>query len=362
MSPRSHEFCTALRIAHPILAAPMAGGGSTAALAAAVSEAGGLGSLAVAYQTPGQITAAIADLRRLTNKPFSVNLFAGGYADAAGQTAITPGMQALLARHHAALGLPPPEPQAAPADPAPAQLEAVLAAGVPAFSFTFGIPDAAILARFKRAGTYVMGTATNVEEARRLAAAGVDAIVAQGSEAGAHRGTFAAPFETAMIGLMALVPQIVAAVPHLPVVAAGGIMDGRGIVAAQALGAAAAALGTAFLAADEAGIPEAYKARLVAADPDRTRVTRAFSGRPARGLVNAFMEEAEALPDGIPPFPLQNAATRALRTAAAKAGDTERLSLWAGQGVGLARRMKAAALMERLIEECAAVRRELGAG
>ncbi|MCW5774291.1 MAG: nitronate monooxygenase, partial [Rhodospirillaceae bacterium] len=248
---------------------------------------------------------------------------------------------------------------AAPADPTPAQVEAVLAAGVPVFSFTFGIPDAATLGRFKRAGTFVMGTATTVDEARRLAAAGIDAIVAQGSEAGAHRGTFGAPFDMAMMGLMALVPQIAAAVPTLPVIASGGIMDGRGIVAAEALGAAAVAFGTAFLVTEEAGIPEAYKACLAAADPDRTRTTRAFSGRPARGLVNAFMEEAEALPEGIPPFPLQNAATRAMRSAAAKAGDTERLSLWAGQGVGLARRMKAAALVETLLAERHAVRRML---
>jgi nitronate monooxygenase len=138
-------------------------------------------------------------------------------------------------------------------------------------------------------------------------------------------------------------------------------MDGRGIVAALALGAVAVAMGTAFLVTDEAGVPEAYKARLVGAREDATRVTRAFSGRPARGIANAFMDEAERLGDGaIPPFPVQNALTRPMRGAAAKAGDVERLSLWAGQGVRLARRMKAAALVEKLVAEIAETRRALG--
>ena len=360
MTAKIQEFCARLGIAHPILQAPMGGGGGTPALAAAVSNAGGLGSLACAYSTPAQIGEAIADIRKRTAKPFGVNLFAGGYADAPRAHAVPPAMMEILARHHAALGLPPPEPPKPQADPVPAQMEAVLAARVPVFSFTFGIPAPAILARMKRDGTYLMGTATNVDEARRLAASGVDAIVAQGSEAGAHRGTFAARFEQAMIGMVALVPAIVDVVPDLPVIASGGIMDGRGIVAALALGAVAVSMGTAFLVCDEAGIPEAYKARLVGAPEDATRITRAFSGRPARGIANAFMDEAERAGDGaIPPFPLQNALTRPMRNAAAKAGDTERLSLWAGQGVRLARRMKAAELVTRLVGEIEATRRAL---
>jgi nitronate monooxygenase len=360
MTDIARAFCARLGIAHPILQAPMGGGGSTPALAAAVSNAGGLGALACAYQSPPEITAAIAELRRLTARPFAVNLFAGGYDSASMQRAVPPEMMALLARHHAALGLPPPRPPAPPADPFPAQVEAVLAARVPVFSFTFGIPAPEILARFRGDGTCLMGTATTVDEARRLAAAGVDAVVAQGSEAGAHRGTFAAPFAQALVGLVALVPAIADAVPERPVIASGGIMDGRGIMAALALGAAAVSMGTAFLVADEAGVPDAYKARILAAAEDATRVTRAFSGRPARGIANAFMDEAEtAGEDAIAPFPLQNAATRPMRNAAAKAGDTERLSLWAGQGVRLARRMKAADLTARLVAEMADVRRAL---
>lgn len=359
MNAKSRAFRARLGIAHPIVQAPMAGGGSTPALAAAVSDAGGLGFLAAAYMTPPQIVEAIAEVRKRTTKPFGVNLFCGGYERAGAAGPVSPAMMALMARHHAALGLPPPEPPPPQRDPAPAQLEAVLAARVPVFSFTFGIPAPQVLARLKADGTCVMGTATTVEEAKLLAAAGVDAIVAQGAEAGAHRGTFAAPFERAMVGLVALVPALADAV-DVPVIASGGIMDGRGIVAALALGAVAVAMGTAFLVCDEAGVPEAYKAAVTRAQEDRTTLTRAFSGRPARGIVNAFLEEAEAS-GAVAPFPVQNALTRPMRTAAAKAGDAERLSLWAGQGLRLARRMKADELVRVLVNEIEETRRSLSA-
>ncbi len=358
MNTNIRAFCARLGIAHPIIQAPMGGGGSTPELAAAVSNAGGLGFLACAYMTPPEIAEAIAEVRKRTGKPFGVNLFCGGYEKAGETGPVHPTMIALMARQHAALGLPPPAAPGPQRDPAPAQLEAVLAARVPIFSFTFGIPAAAILARFKADATYVMGTATTVEEARLLAAAGVDAVVAQGAEAGAHRGTFAAPFERAMVGIVALIPAIADAVPELPVIASGGIMDGRGIVAAEALGAVAVAMGTAFLVCDEAGVPEAYKAAITRAHEDRTTLTRAYSGRPARGIVNAFLEEAEAS-GAIAPFPQQNALTRPMRNAAAKAGDIERLSLWAGQGVRLARRMKAAELVRVLVKEIEETRRIL---
>jgi nitronate monooxygenase len=353
MNAKSRALRARLGIAHPIIQAPMAGGGSTPALAAEVSNAGGLGFLGAAYLTPAQI----AEVRTRTSNPFGVNLFCGGYERAGAAEPVSPAMMALIARHHAALGLPPPEAPPPQRDPAPAQIEALLAVRVPAFSFTFGMPAPDIVARFKSAGTVVIGTATTVEEGVQLAAAGVDAIQVQGAEAGGHRGTFAAPFERAMVGLMALVPALADAV-DVPVIASGGIMDGRGIVAAEALGAAAVALGTAFLACDEAGVPEAYKAAILRAREDRTALTRAFSGRPARGIVNAFLDEAEAS-GAIAPFPAQNALTRPMRTAAAKAGDIERLSLWAGQGLRLARRMKAAELVRVLVKEIEEARRTL---
>lgn len=356
---RMAELCALLGIELPIIQAPMAGGGSTPALAAAVSNAGGLGTLACAYSTPQQITEAIAVARRLTDRPFGVNLFAGG--DGQGGAADPAPMLALLARHHDLLGLPAPALPAEASIPFAAQLDAVLAARVPIFSFTFGIPGDDDLARLQGQGTVVIGTATTVAEARQIAAAGVDIVVAQGNEAGAHRGTFAAPFEAAMVGTLALVPQVADAV-SLPVVAAGGIMDGRGIVAAQALGAAGVQLGTAFLTCHEAGIPDTYKAAIRAAQAEQTAVTRAFSGRPARGIANAFMREVDQQAGNILPYPLQNALTRPLRNAAAARGDTRFLSLWAGQGAPLARDLPAADLVRQLAREAAEVRARLAAG
>jgi nitronate monooxygenase len=178
MNAKSRAFLARLGIAHPIIQAPMAGGGSTPALAAEVSNAGGLGFLGAAYLSPAQITEAVAAVRKRTRNPFGVNLFCGGYERTEEAAPVSPTMMALMARHHAALGLPPPEAPPPQRDPAPAQIEALLAARVPVFSFTFGIPAPEIVARFKSAGTVVIGTATTVEEGVQLAAAGVDAIAA----------------------------------------------------------------------------------------------------------------------------------------------------------------------------------------
>ena len=219
---------------------------------------------------------------------------------------------------------------------------------------------AAAIAAIKARGPFLLGTATTVEEAVALERAGVDAVVTQGSEAGGHRGTFATDFEAAMVGTIALVPQVVDAV-RVPVVASGGLMDGRGLAAALVLGAAAAQLGTAFLTCDEAGVPAAYKDAILTAREDATRLTRAFSGRPARGIVNRFMTEVDRAGGGLP-FPWQNALTRPLRSAAAQANRAEFLSLWAGQGVRLARRQKAAELVARVAAEAeAALRRPCAA-
>jgi nitronate monooxygenase len=207
---------------------------------------------------------------------------------------------------------------------------------------------------------FLMGTATNVEEAVALERAGVDAVVAQGAEAGGHRGTFAGDVDAGLVGTIALVPQIADAV-KVPVVASGGIMDGRGIAAALALGASGVQMGTAFLTCEEAGVPAAYKQAILDARESDTRITRAFSGRAARGIVNRFMTEVERAggANAILPFPLQNALTRPLRSAAAKADRAEFLSLWAGQGVGLARRESATSLVRRLADETGSVLRHM---
>jgi nitronate monooxygenase len=336
-----------LGIEHPIVQAPMGGGASCPDLVAAVSEAGGLGSLACGYLAPGQIADAVAGVRRRTTRPFALNLFAP--LPPASSRGVEE-MLAVLAPYHAALGIEPPRPPAQPAQSFGEQAEAVLAARPAAFSFTFGVPPADVLRRFRAAGIVLMGTATTVAEARALEDAGVDAVVAQGSEAGGHRGTFLHPFEHGMVGTLALVPQVVDAV-RVPVVAAGGIMDGRGIAAVLALGAAAASLGTAFVACPESGVVQAYKDAVRAAGDDATVVTRAFSGRPCRMVRNRFVEDVGGR--DVPDYPLQNALTQPLRRAAARAGNTDLLGLLAGQGSSLATTLPAAELVRRLADDAA---------
>ena len=353
--PRSPE---PLGLTHPIIQAPLAGGGDTPALVAAVGEAGALGFIGASYLTPAQITEAARAVRGLTKRPFGINLFAPAPAPALPADASA--ALARVAPYFAELGLPAPTAPAAVTDTFPALFEAALASGAAAFSFTFGVLPAAAIDAIKARGMFLMGTATNVEEARTLERAGVDAVVAQGSEAGGHRGTFVGETDAGMVGTIALVPQIADAV-KVPVIASGGIMDGRGIAAALALGASGVQMGTAFLTCEEAGIPEAYKQAILGARDSDTRITRAFSGRSARGIVNRFMTEVERAggADAILPFPLQNSLTRPLRAAAAKAGRAEFLSLWAGQGVSLARREPAAALVRRLADETGSVLRRL---
>ena len=346
--PITTDLTNRLGIRHPIIQAPMGGGGDTPRLVAAVSEAGGLGSIGAAYLTPEQIAETGGAVRSLTSRPFGVNLFAPQPPPR--PPTETAGVLQRVAPLFAEVGLPPPAAPPLPADVFADQVAACLEIGATVFSFTFGMLPESAMKAVKQRGLLVAGTATTVEEAILLEKAGVDAVVAQGSEAGGHRGTFAASFETSMVGTIALVPQIRDAV-RVPVIASGGIMDGRGIAAALALEASAVQLGTAFLATDEAGVAECYKQALLGARDDATRLTRAFSGRPARGIVNRFMEEVDRDPESILPFPLQNALTRNLRTAAAKAGRAEFLSLWAGQGTRMARRLPAAELVARLVSE-----------
>jgi nitronate monooxygenase len=289
-------------------------------------------------------------VRALTSRPFGINLFAPLSPCEPGKDANS--ALARLEPYYAELGLSSPSLPETTGSSFDDQLEAALETGASVFSFTFGLLPTSVVQTIKARSIFLIGTATSVEEATALEKSGVDAIVTQGSEAGGHRGSFACEFTAGMVGTISLVPQVVDAV-RVPVIASGGIMDGRGIVAALALGAAAVQMGTAFLTCDEAGIPEAYKKAILTAHEDQTRITRAFSGRPARGIVNRFMSEIDRNQDDnmILPFPLQNAATRPLRKEAAKQGRAEFLSLWAGQGVRLARRQSAQDLIVRLAGE-----------
>jgi len=342
------DFARRLNLTHPLLQAPMAGETATVGLSIAASEAGALGCLGAAYFTPDRLRAAIGELRAGTRRPFAINLFmpVPWQRDAAREA----GYAAEIARAHADLGLAAPEPPADFEQDIDGQIAVVLEEAPPVFSFTFGAPKPDLVAAMQARGIYVIGTATTVAEARDLEARGVNAIVAQGYEAGGHRGTYLAPVTESLIGTMALVPQMVDAV-RLPVIAAGGIGDGRGVAAALCLGAQAAALGSAFLLAAECGASPAYRAALQGPGGQDTGLTRAFSGRTARGLRNRFLRSFEGRETEIPDYPIPNAWSRPMRQAAARAGNADYLSLWAGQAASLARPDSAAGIIRRVMGE-----------
>ena len=341
-----------LNLSIPLIQAPMGGGFTPPALVAAVSKAGGLGSLAAPYLEPEAIGAEISAVRALTDRPFAVNLFI--FDPPTATAAQLDRASAVLGPYCRELGIDPPTPPAKAHPDIDRQIAAVLEAQPAVFSFTFGIPRPEVLAECRRLGIITIGTATTLAEGLALEAAGVDLICAQGSEAGAHHGTFIGPAEEGLVGLMALLTTLVAKL-KTPIVAAGGIMTGAGISAALRVGAVAAQLGTAFLACPEAGTPGPHRRVLLSDAAQRTRVTRAFSGRAARGVVNRYLEEVEPLAGELPPFPILNAMTREMRGAAAKADRAEFMSLWAGQGVALIRELPAATLVETLKAELAAV-------
>lgn len=352
-----NDLTRRLGLRWPIIQAPMAGGPSTPALVAAVSSAGALGSFAAGYLAPDAVRDAVREIRRLTSRPFAVNFFAAEAVPAPSEDDVARASQALRPfREEVGLGPPPPPAGLPPLDD---QLDAALSVGFPVLSFTFGLLPPAALRRARGAGVAtVLGTATTPEEASWLEVAGVEAVVAQGAEAGGHRGTFGGPAERALIGTMALVPRVRDRV-RVPVVAAGGIGDGRGVAAALLLGASAAQLGTAFLACPESGASPLHKAAVTApSEGDRTALTRAFTGRLARGLRNRFVDEMEGRP--VLPYPLQASLGQDLRQAAARAGRPELLQMWAGQGGPPRDGQPAAALVESLAREAESALAGLG--
>ena len=334
-----------LGIQHPIILAPMGGGPGSPELIAAVANAGGLGSFAAAYWTVDRIRADYSRIRALTNGPININLFAGGYHT--GAIGDPKPILDILSRVHQQLGIAPPVLPPSQTNPFDEQLDVVLELKPKVFSFTFGNPDTT---RVRKAGIFVIGTATTAEEAKLLEP-NVDAIVAQGAEAGAHRGTFAGPFEASMVPTLDLVDQI-KRVTKLPIIASGGLMDGRDIARALDRGASAVQLGTAFLACPESGAPPSYKKAVLNAKSDTTVITRAYSGRHARGLRNEFIDLVPE--NAILPFPVQNTLTRPMRAKA----DPRYYSLWAGTGVTRIREMPARELVETLVRELQAASRE----
>lgn len=336
-----------LDIRHPVIQAPMAGGVTTPELVAAVSNAGGLGSLGAGYLSPDALRAAIGEIRVLTDQPFAVNLFIPSPFEVDHRK--IEHANSLMRPFRETLGIACPESVTAFAPSFDKQLEVVLAERVPVFSFTFGRLGPSRIEQLRRNGTIVVGTATTVEEAVRLEADGVELVVAQGAEAGGHRGTFLGPFEEAMIGTMTLVPHMAERL-SIPVIASGGIMTGQGLAQALARGAQAAQMGSAFLLCEESGAHPAHKQALLAMREDRTVITRAFSGKPARGLENRFIREMAMHEASLPVYPVQNACTGDLRKAAQLQYRPEFMSLWAGQSAHLGRRMAAADLVRETVD------------
>jgi len=333
---------------HPIIQGPTAGAGNTPAEIAAVSNAGALGSLAGSLLALDVLRTQVAQIRALTDRPFCLNFFAQGVPQPVAAE-VTRSVE-LMKPIWSSLGwseLPMP---AKWCEDFAAQFELLLELKPAVASFTFGILSIEQIERLHAAGIYVIGTITHVDEALAWQSRGADAVIASGVEAGGHRGTFIGAQTAATMGVEELVPAVVKAV-NIPVIAAGGIMDGADIKRMLGLGAQAVQMGTAFLVSDESAVHPAYKQRLLTAGNHPTRLTRAFSGRYARGLVNRFMNELEAVEPQLPAYPIQNALTGAIRAEAAKRNETELMSLWCGTGVARARPMPAAQLVATLLSE-----------
>ncbi|MDQ3812698.1 MAG: nitronate monooxygenase [Armatimonadota bacterium] len=347
-------LCDLLGIRYPIIQAGMAGGPTTPELVAAVSNAGGLGILGAARMPLNALRAAIRAIKAQTDRPFGVN-FLLAPPESTEQDVAT--IQRFLDRFRQALHLPPGQTDLAlPPSILPDQIQIVFEERVPVLSIGLGDPTPLVVPSHQ-AGCQVMAMVTTVAEAVHVVAGGTDIVIAQGAEAGGHRSTFklGPKGEVPLVGTLALVPQVVDAV-NVPVVAAGGIMDGRGLVAALALGAAGVSLGTRFLVARESGASPAYKERLLAATEADTVITRAFTGRPARGVRNRLIEEY--LASGVEPlaWPRQSLAAQDIYEAAQARGEADYFPLLAGQGLRLLKPDQGAAeIVEELVAEASEV-------
>jgi len=341
--PFTSPFMERFKLSIPIIQAPMLGA-TDARIVSVVSTTGAMGTLAAGALTPLAIKDEIAKLKE-QGKPFGANLLVVPKIDPNPET-VEIAVQR-LAKWRREFGLPEEFRPNRWSEDFRAQLDALIEAAPPAVSFTFDLVSREDIAAFQKRGTYVMGTATDVREARAWVDAGADAIIAQGYEAGGHHGAFLSDGNDQAIGTFALVPAIRKAV-DLPVIAAGGIMDGAGIAAALLLGADAVQMGTAFLLTPEATISQPWRNALKNAPDDATRLTRVYSGRYARGIENRFMREFRASEKDVPAYPVQNAITGELRAASARAGSADALSLWAGQGVNAIREIPAADLVRML--------------
>lgn len=337
-----------LKIKYPIIQAGMAGN-TTPKLVAEVSNAGGLGTIGAGYFDVAKLSEEIDAVKALTNQPFAVNLFVPG------KETIKPKqvelMNAWLGPYRRALDIENPVINLTQKQQFEQQIETLIQKEVPIASFTFGIPDAHLIEKMHAHNLIVMGTATSVEEAVMNEEAGVDIIVAQGSEAGGHRGSFLMKDgEYPMIGSISLIPQVVDAT-NVPIVAAGGIMDGRGVLATLILGAQGVQMGTAFLTAQESGADIAYKEAILNSTDTSTVLTNAFSGKMARGIRNHFIEYLSEFNGDVPDYPIQNQLTSGIRKASTAKHDPQLMSLWSGQTPRLASIRPASTVIKSIVNQ-----------
>ena len=340
-----------LGIDYPVIQGPL-GGLSSQRLTAAVSNFGGIGSFGAHALAPEAIKDVIAQIRSLTSKPCAMKLWVS-MEDEGAQTSDESRFNrslAPLAIHLAALGAPRPAYKAYSPARFEDQARALLDARVPAFSFIYGIPPRDILEECRANSVVTIGTATTPDEAAALQEAGVDAIVASGFEAGGHRGSFLRAAEDSLMGTLSLIPQIVDIV-DVPVIAAGGIADARGVIATLALGAEAVQMGTAFLACQESGTSRLHREALRGGNAGHTALTKGFTGRLARGIHNRLMEELNRQGTEILPYPLQRGLVRNLSIAAEAAAQADLLPLWAGQSANLSTCTDVSAFLNSLVEE-----------
>jgi nitronate monooxygenase len=340
-----------LGIDYPIIQGPL-GGLSSQRLTAAVSNFGGLGSFGALSLSPEEIKSVISQIRSLTSKPFAVNLWVSMEDDSArtSDEAAFNRSLAPLASHFAQLQAPRPQYQPYSPIRFEDQARILLEEKVPVFSFIFGIPPKEILDECRAKGIVTIGTATTPDEAVALQEARVDAIVASGFEAGGHRGSFLRAAEDSVTGTFSLVPRI-ADVVDVPVIAAGGIADERGVIAALALGADAVQMGTAFLTCEESGASNIHREALLQGQAEFTGLTKAFTGRLARGIQNRLMSELEQERAEILPYPLQRMLVRNLSIAAEAAGRPDLMPLWAGQSANLSTCTEVSVFLNSLVEE-----------
>ncbi|PIC66278.1 nitronate monooxygenase [Sporosarcina sp. P16a] len=335
-----------LGITYPIIQAGMAGGTTTPELIAAVSNAGGLGTLGAGYMKAEDMREAIKRIKALTDQPFGVNLFIPETAEVS--TDKIRKANELLRPYREELQIAEPDVKQVSSENFDKQVEVLIEEEITVCSFTFGVPSKENVRRLKEENIIVMGTATTVKEAIINEGYGVDMVVMQGSEAGGHRGTFSGSFGDSMIGTMSLIPQAVDHV-QIPVIAAGGIMDGRGVLAALTLGAQAVQMGTAFVTAVESGAKTQHIDAILTSTEDQTVITSVFSGKPARGIQNDFIREIKPYEEDLPDYPIMNTLTAGIRSEAAKQNRPQWIHLWSGQSPRLSARRNAAALLSRIV-------------